>query len=132
MKLFSVPSLIFHVTEILYYYNGITGLLPNIFLETPTRVILWRRVLLGVLWDSLGRGETVPGSHFYNVAGLRSAAFLKEKLWRGCFSLEFSKISGGAFFPEHHRKTTSVFNPMCTFPWMHGMRFNGEFLLCIY
>ena len=61
--------MIFHVTEILYYYNGITGLLPNIFSETPTGGILWREVFFGVLWDSWG-GATVPESHFYNLQAL--------------------------------------------------------------
>ena len=37
--------------EIPYYCNGITGLLPNIFLEAANRSVLWRGVFLGVLQD---------------------------------------------------------------------------------
>ena len=83
-----------------YYCNGIPCLLSNIL---PVE-----RLFLGVLRDS--HENACAGVSFFNkVAGLRPAAFVKGRLWRGFFSCGFCGISGGAFSSEHLRKTASVF-----------------------
>ena len=100
----------------------------------------------------------VPGFFFDKVAGLRHAALLKGRLWRGYFFCVFFRVlqdfSGRIFYivsPEnwfclllkriengfsnsHFPLITSFLRILmiCKFPWTHGMGFNGSFLLCAY
>ena len=47
-------------------------------------------------------GEHLSKSLFFNkVAGLRSAASLRKRLWHRCFSVTFLRFSRTAFFIEH-------------------------------
>ena len=133
--------------EIPYYCNGITGLLPNIFLEAANRSVLWRGGgVLGGFAGSMPR-RLCWGLFFNKVTGLGPAALLKERLWRGY------KISEGTCSTEHLWKTASIFPSnvlkmhlaisywllvSCLFrryvsPCGHTtLVLNGGFILCVY
>ena len=49
-------------------------------------------------------GKQLCQSYFFNkVAGLRTAIFLKKRLWRRCFPVNFAKFLRTSFFTEHLR-----------------------------